>query len=117
MYTNADMTLYSKKYDATARKDTWERHEINRVFWDSSEGANIIKSGMSTASSVTVFIPLANINIEPKTGDYIVKGIVLDEVTKITDLTKKYSDAYAITSVDLKDFGSKSMQHYEIYGK
>ena len=111
------MTLYKKEYDATTRKDIWVRCEINQVFWDAAQGANIIKSGLSTANSVTVFVPLANISVTPKTGDYIVKGIIQEEFIKITDLTKKYSDAHLITSVDLKDFGSKSMQHYEIYGK
>ena len=117
MYTNADMTLYSKEYDATTRKDNWMRYEIRQVFWDAAQGANILKSGMSTANSVTVFVPLGNIGVTPKTGDYIVKGIIEEEFIKITDLTKKYSDAHVITSVDLKDFGSKSMQHYEIGGR
>ena len=117
MYTNADITLYSKVYDTTTRLDKWERHEIRDVFWDSAQGANIIKSGMSTADSVTVFVPLANISIEPKTGDYIVKGIIQEEFTKITDLTKNYADAHVVTTVDKKDFGSKHMQHYELGGR
>lgn len=111
------MTLYKKEYNTTTKKEKWVRHEIRNVFWDSSQGANIIKSGMSTADSVTVFVPLANISIEPKTGDYIVKGIIQEEFTKITDLTKNYADAHQLTSVDKKDFGSKHMQHYELYGK
>ena len=117
MYTNADITLYSKVYDTTTRLDKWERHEIKGVFWDSAQGANIIKSGMSTADSVTVFVPLANISIEPKTGDYIVKGIIQEEFIKITDLTKNYADAHVLTTVDKKDFGSKHMQHYELGGR
>lgn len=117
MYTNADMTLYKKEYDATTRKDNWIRHEIRQVFWDDSKGANVIKSGMDTANSVVVFIPLGNTDVEPSTGDYIVKGIIHDHVVKITDLAKKYPTARVITSVDKKDFGSKSMQHYEIGGR
>ncbi len=117
MYTNADMTLYKKEYDTTTKKEKWVRHEIKNVFWDSAQGANIIKSGMSTADSVTVFVPLANISIEPKTGDYIVKGIIQEEFIKITDLTKKYADAHVLTTVDKKDFGSKHMQHYELGGR
>lgn len=111
------MTLYKKEYDTTTKKEKWVRHEIRDVFWDSAQGANIIKSGMSTADSVTVFVPLANISIEPKTGDYIVKGIIQEEFTKITDLTKNYADAHVLTTVDKKDFGSKHMQHYELGGR
>ena len=97
--------------------DEWVRHEIRRVFWDDCKGANVKKSGMETADSVTVFIPLSSIRIKPKVGDYIVKGIIKDEFTKIADLSKRYADSHVVTKVDLKDFGSKSMRHWEVGGK
>ena len=117
MYTNADITLYSKVYDTTTRLDKWERRIINNVFFDNVLGANTNKSGMDAANSVVVFVPLANIDIEPKTGDYIVYGRIYDDISKITDLTKKYTNAHVLTAVDKKDFGSMHMRHYELHGK
>lgn len=117
MYTNSDMTIYSKTYNQDTRIDEWVRHEIKNVFWDNCKGANVKKSGMDTADSVTVFIPLSSSSIEPKIGDYIVKGIVKEEFTKITELSKKYSDSHVITKVDRKDFGSSVMRHWEVGGK
>lgn len=117
MYTNSDMTIYCKTYNQNTRTDEWVRHEINKVFWDNCKGSNVKKSGMDAADSVNVFIPLSSSSIEPKIGDYIVKGIVKEEFTKITELSKKYSDSHVITKVDRKDFGSSVMRHWEVGGK
>lgn len=129
MYTNANITLYNKYYDAVARLDKWKRTQLLGVFWDSCKGANVKKSGMETADSVIVFIPL-NINgyVGPKQytgaegtwtlnqGDKICKGLIDQDFTKISDLEKAYSDVYDITKVDKKDFGSANMRHWEVGG-
>lgn len=109
------MTVYAKEFDPTTRLDKWKPKQVIGVFWDNCKGANVKKSGMETADSVVVFIPLANM-IAIKVGDYIVKGLVEDEVTKITDLEKKYQDVHVVTKVDKKDFGSASMRHWEVGG-
>lgn len=116
MYTNTDMTLYKREYDHTTRLNKLVRHEIKGVMWQDSKGANVNKSGMETADSVTVFVPLANMTVEPKIGDYMVKGITTLEVTRISEL-EKLEDARVITKVDKKDYGSASMRHYELGGK
>ena len=126
MYTNADITLYNAYYDATTRLNKWKRTHIKGVFWVNRKGANKIKSGMDACDSVQVFIPLTVSGyVEPKsfdgsvgwtlrTNDKIVLGIVDDE---IKDLEKKYDNVHDITSVDLKDYGSMSMRHWEIGGR
>lgn len=116
MYTNTDMTLYKQEYDSTTRLNKLVRHEIKGVMWQDSKGANVNKSGMDTADSVNVFIPLSHISVYPAIGDYMVKGIIDLEATKISDLEKQY-DARLITKVDLKDYGSPSMRHLSIGGK
>lgn len=84
---------------------------------------------METADSVVVFIPLMlNGYVDPKQyvglegtwtlkpGDKIVKGLIEQDFTKITDLEKAYDDVHDITKVDKKDFGSANMRHWEVGG-
>ncbi len=50
-------------------------------------------------------------------GDRVVKGAIDFEITgKISDLDKEY-EAFTITSVDTKDFGSLYMRHWEVGAK
>lgn len=129
MYTNANITLYNKYYDATTRLDKWKRTQIKGVFWDNCKGANVKKSGMEAADSVVVFILLSVSGyVDPKSytgaegtwtlkpGDKICKGLIDQDFTKITDLEKAYDDVHDITKVDKKDFGSANMRHWEVGG-
>ncbi len=114
MHTNTPFTLYSKVYDKEIRLDTWVRSVVDEALWIDSKGINVKKTGIETADSVIVYVP--DISLSFKVGDCIVKGIVEDQVKKITDLEKKYSDCHIITKVDKKDYGSESMHHFELGG-
>jgi hypothetical protein len=103
---------------------TYTRHEINEVMWQASKATNVIKSGNLGADKANIYIPSLLSDgsereaLSIKTGDYLVKGIVKDEITTnfpITALIKKY-DAVKVTSVDLKDYGAVSMKHIQIGG-
>ena len=49
-------------------------------------------------------------------GDFIVKGLTAEnEISGIKDLSSY--EAFTITMVDDKDFGSENMHHFEIRGK
>ena len=51
-----------------------------------------------------------------KEGDFIIKGLVTEnEVSGIKDLSNY--EAFVITMVDDKDFGTEDMHHFEIRGK
>jgi hypothetical protein len=103
---------------------TYTRHEINEVMWQASKATNVIKSGNLGADKVNIWVPSLlsdgseRNTLSIKTGDYLVKGIVEDEVAinfPITALIKKY-DAVKVTSVDLKDYGAPNMKHIQIGG-
>ena len=84
MYTNADITLYA------CPDGKYTSYEIKGVFWEDVKQSNIIKSGMTTADSVKVFIPASNLpgGIKFTTGkDWIVKGIVEFEVDNTSQQT------------------------------
>lgn len=136
MRTNADVTIYNRYFDKTARTDKYKRTVLYGVFWDDRKAVNRLQSGLESADSVNVLVPF-NVTtdkeyIEPRQyqklddnsnhftlqeGDRVVKGVIDFEITgKLSDLDKEY-EAFTITSVDTKDFGSPHMRHWEVGAK
>jgi hypothetical protein len=126
------MTLFNAYVESGAQK--YQRTQIEGVKFEFRKAANVIKSGLLAADSVTVYIPLgvADDYLKPKVwmalvsksgywtlkeGDYMVKGLVSDEITTsftITSLKAKYDDVVQIRSVDTMDTGSLSIHHYQV---
>lgn len=132
MTTNTSMSVYNKHTDEE-KNVVFKKHLIDNVFWDDSKGINR-NLGYENADDVNVFIPKSQNNmsgyVQPKeyngdgkkwtlnNGDFIVKGETEEnEVLSIKELITKYDNVFTITLVDDKDFGSKSMHHFEIRGK
>ena len=132
MTTNTSMSVYNK-YTDEEKNVIFKKHLIDNVFWDDSKGINR-NLGYENTDDVNVFIPKSqndmNGYVEPKkykglnytwtleNGDFIVRGNTEEsEVLSIKDLAKKYDNVFTISLVDDKDFGSKSMHHFEIRGK
>lgn len=132
MRTNCNITIYNKYI--VAGTETYQRTQITGVEWDNHKGANIIKSGLVTADQASIYIPWARcrayfspkswLSLGSKTGkwtvapgDYIVKGLVSDEITAgftMTNLKAKYDDVLQIKSIDVRDMGSLGMWHIQI---
>lgn len=140
MVVNADMTIYNKYFSSGMEK--YQRTQILNVKWENRKAANVLSSGLLSADSVAVYIPFANNAdyVKPKAfqtlitktgkwtlqeGDYIVKGLVLDEIVAavidppssaftITSLKAKYDDVVMIKSVDTLDAGSSNIQHWQL---
>lgn len=116
MITNTDMTLYSRGYDSTERKESWTRSEIKTVAWESTQGANVLESGLQDANRITVYIPMERGGTY-KEGDIIVMGIVKKTITDeytIGALKKDYIHSGTIRTVDHHKMGSQHMWHWEI---
>jgi hypothetical protein len=120
MYTNADMTLYSCSKDGK-----YTRKVINKVFWEEVKQSNIEKTGLISADSVKVFIPVgsATDGLDFTTSkDLVIKGVVATEFDNTSQSTisaaltalKASHDVYTVTVADGKLYGSPSMQHYQI---
>ncbi len=133
MKTNADITIYNRYYDKTTRLDKYRRVVLYNVFYTEDKASNRLRSGIVEADGALLLVPLLNAHMvkyvppeayvgEPDTftfqlGDRMVKGSNLYEVqTKISEVDERYN-AYSITSVDEKDFGSPHMRHLEIRGR
>lgn len=129
MMTNTKMSIFNKYTNPTTKNVVYKKHLIDEVFWDDSLGINL-NMGYEKADKVNVFIPFDKNDmsgyVEPKqytgegwtiqNGDFIIKGDVAEtQVSGIKDL-KSY-ECLEVTVVDIKDFGSYNMQHFEIRGQ
>lgn len=118
MTTNTSMTFYHKTFDSVKKLNKWTRYLIDAVMWQGGKGASINK-GYVDANDVRVWIPkdendLTNITFD--IGDIIVKGDIELDITKQSDL-QDIDDVYNITTILNQDFGSESMNHFELGGK
>lgn len=117
---------------------------LEGVFLDAVKASNVNKSGMAGADSASLHIPL-NIRAvdavsglerefaSPKKYDkaedksalwtletgnkcFFVKGVVIEPDKDFEYINKNHSDVHVVTKVDLKDFGSAYLQHWEVGG-
>lgn len=121
IYTNTDITLYS--YDKDGK---FTRCELKGVFWEDVKQSNVLKSGLSTADSVRIFIPAGNLpgGIKFTQGkDLVVKGIVDLEIDNTSQQTisaslktmrETYDRVVTVSVVDDKLYGSPRMQHIQL---
>lgn len=127
MFTNSDITLY--KIDTTGhftRHPITGKTSVKGAFWDDVKQSNIIKTGMSTVDSVTVFIPVGNMPAEVSdftTGkDLIAKGVIYFEIDNTSQQTVAVSlkalqannRVVTVSVADDKNYGSPDMQHWEL---
>ena len=77
-------------------------------FWQSSEGFKVSKQSADNANTAVVFIPMTE--QKPSKGDYMLKGQTAE--TDIKALLKM--GALKVMTIDVMDFGSTHMQHYEV---
>ena len=87
--------------------------------WQETRTAEYSTSGKKTAESTRVFIPFEEYTGAISTGDFLVRGkcpLDLQATGKISDLTKHYAPL-TLTSVVKCDYGSKSMQHWDVIGR
>ncbi len=129
MITESNITIYNKYLDQATRLDKWKKTQVRNVHWEETQGANIIKSGMTNADSVKVYIPYLSLEehlyVDPKQyngngitfnpGDYIVKGLIEDEITSSSELEKQYNTAVKIKTVDNRnDSLIEDLWHFEV---
>ena len=120
MYTNADITLYS-----CAKDGKFTRSVINNVFWQEVKQSNVIKSGLTSADSVKIFIPSSsapNGLTLTTSKDLVINGVVTTDIDNTSQQTisaslvelKSSHAVYTVSVDDNKLYGSLNMQHYQI---
>lgn len=111
MINNTDLTLYHKTIDSTTRLEKWTRYNYDKIWWFSSNNANVNK-GYDNSNNVEIRIPFKNADINNfSIGDILVKGHLTQDITSQQDL----SNTYNITTIKDNSFGS--VPHIHITGK
>lgn len=82
---------------------------FKQVYFRHNKKINQIDKGVQTASTGTIYIP-TNENIDIKTDDYIIEGIINDEFD-FNSLMKKYQ-VFKVVSVD--DNRKGNLKHFKI---
>lgn len=128
------VTVYNKYVDEGVEK--WQRTVLSGVFWDAVKGAVARRTGVQSADSMQIIIPLSVTAsrasyLPPKawaactdksgfwtlrSGDIVVRGAVAREISRSSKELRDLDDVLAITSADTKRFGG-GMAHWEVSGK
>lgn len=133
MLTNETAVIYNKYFDVNTRREKYQPVKIPAVYWEGAKIVNVATSGLENADSIRIIIPRMILEymekeyIEPinfkrlsdkqresyftiAPGDRIIKG---SKIYDLQELDKKI-EAFTITKVDEKFFGSYHMQHFEV---
>ena len=120
---NQDITVINKVFDRTSKINSYKCTSI-KGFWSSNKGITISDVDLVKSDGYKCYI-LSSVDgyVNPvsfdgtgwtlKNDDYIVKGIV-SSISKIADLNSY--EYMKITNIAVKDYGSSTMQHYEVSG-
>ena len=125
MLTNESCTLYIKSGNG------FDRWYIPRCQWQESKAANVLKSGMTNADGLTVYIFEKDISGELKTllsarrhaaEDMIVRGecnFTFDNTTpqSASQSLKAFNaayDAHTVMTLDKLIYGGESLRHFRI---
>lgn len=82
---------------------------FKQVYFRHNKKINQIDKGVQTASTGTIYIP-TNENIDIKTDDYIIEGVINDEFD-FNSLMEKYQ-VFKVVSLD--DNRKGNLQHFKI---
>lgn len=118
MLTNTSCTLYM-----AVGKDRYQRFTAEAVHWEDTRAANVNKTGSTAVDSIAVYIPFSSLPSSALPGkasgrDYIIRGMVEDdpETVPIREIVSGH-EAFTISSIKKCDYGSPSMQHWEVGAK
>ena len=119
MLAQASCTLY--KFNGIG----YDRYYISSCHWQENRASNIIKSGLQSADSVTVYIQKEDLTVAPETAsfDMIIKGqcdFEFDNTSQqsvsesMKEFRKQYPQFVTVSSIDNKLYGLKELQHIKI---
>ena len=134
MYTSTKITLYNAYVNTTTRATDYHRTVLDSVHYETMRARAKVAQGSIGSDTVNISVPFTvsgGTYVEPKafadlttkTGYYtfneedtIVKGEIPDTVA-FADLEATYDDCVVITDIDIADYGSVWMRHFELLCK
>lgn len=127
MFTDT-VTLYNRyKKDGV---ENWRRTVLSGVYFDIIKGAVARKTGVTSADSALLIIPMKLPCVadfaEPaaysgtgwtlKSGDYIAIGEIAHDISSSPKELREFCETFVITAVDIKNHGG-NMAHWEVNAK
>jgi hypothetical protein len=134
MITNTKITLYNAYINTTTRMTDYHRTVLDSVHYEGIRGRTKIQSGSESSDSVKITIPFTvsgGTYVSPKAfallsnksgyytfneEDVIVKGEIASSVS-FSNLETLYDDVVVITTIDIGDYGSEWMKHFQLLCK
>ncbi|MFR2137235.1 MAG: DUF6751 family protein [Pseudoruminococcus massiliensis] len=119
MLKNADCTLYL--YNKATQGFT--RHIINGVYWRENKAGNVLRSGLQTADSTTIYLYSDDVKPLTVAKDMLVRGVCdfdFDNTNQqtISESMKNFKNTYnAVTVMSIDDYMFGSLPHIEISAK
>lgn len=132
MVTNTGITVYNKVNDPITRTEKLSRAYIPDCLYIESHGANIITSGLESADSAKIYIPMSSLmnadkdGVDPKhftdhatqfsimPNAVVVKGNISELTPTVKYLESTYDHVHIVTTVDIHDYGSGGLHHMEV---
>lgn len=120
---------------------------LRGVFLEISQGANIVKTGLENADAATLHIPMRIKAVNAVTGQeqkyvppkeydrltdksgfwtvgrrdnqtcFFVKGEVVEQMADYAAINDRYDFCYAVTTVDIPDYGNPELRDFVVGGK
>lgn len=144
MYTPHTVTLYYITEDPVTFTTTNHITVLRGVFMEASKAANVKATGLEGADSVNLYIPFSVEAFDGMTGTerkyigpkayadadnkdsywtidvdincFFVKGEIIEPTMNFQTINTNYDDVHRVTKVDMFDFGSEDMRHWEVGG-
>ncbi len=116
MKPNADITIYHRYTDSATRMDAYARTVYRGAYLYDCKAANVDKSGLADADSVKIYLRATDLIVAE--GDIIASGVCEVDISAnypVKQLQKDYR-CITVTKVDVKNYGSRNLQHTEIGG-
>ena len=136
----SDMSLYNLVQTPDGLVGLNPKH-LKGIFWNASYQAMLAQKGITTNDRALVFIP-ASIVVEGRIytdpehylamdeasregfwtlqkGDIIINQLVMQTITKTSELTQKYGkdNVFTVTNIAKNFFGQKVMHHFEVIAR
>lgn len=90
-----DVTIF--RYDENT--ESYKKDYLKGVYWYGNETLKQSGKSIDVSKGITIVVPENNIdNTDIKVGDYVVKGILVENISSLKEL-KKY-DFITVTSID-----------------
>ena len=144
MYAPHTLTLYNTEENSVTYETESYITVLEGVFWDAALAANTRATGLENADALNLFIPFSVKAYDGETGEpksflpekefavaanknafwtlstsncFVVKGVAVLPGKSFQEVNKAFGDVHRVTKVDIKDFGSENMWHWEVGGR